>query len=69
MCSHDFFEYVGSRLKQYHNAFRIFAVVRCGYCGGEECYGTTEMKYTRSKFDKEVYPIFKKIPVVQVTKE
>lgn len=64
MCSHDFFEYVGSRLKQYENAFRIFAVVRCVSCGGEEYYGTTEMKYTRNKFDKAVYPIFKKSPVV-----
>ena len=55
MCSHDFFELIGERLRNYYGA-----VCKCLYCGREEILGTTEMQYTRNKNEKR-FPLLKKV--------
>jgi len=62
MCSHDLFELIGERLRNYYGFARVFAVVKCVSCGGEEVYGTTEFQYTRNKGEKR-FPLLKNIPV------
>ena len=60
MCSHDFFELIGERLRNYYGFVRVYVVCKCLYCGREEILGTTEIQYTKNKNEKR-FSLLKKV--------